>query len=66
LSIHSTSLGEDEPLVVSTVRAARMLDIGKTRLFELLREGKLDSVKLGRSRRIFVNSIRRLIEQKAA
>ena len=33
MSVHSTGLGEDEPLVASPKRARRMLDCGNTRLY---------------------------------
>ena len=66
MSIHSTGLGKDEPLVVSTRQAARLLNVGKTTLHKWLNEGRLDSVKIGRARRITVKSIRKLIGDKVA
>ena len=47
----------DLPLIVKPRRAAAMLDIGLTRLYELLNSGALVSVREGRSRKILVASI---------
>ena len=49
-----------DALVVSTVEGRRMLRIGNTKMHELLRAGHLDSVKIGRARRISVASIQKL------
>jgi hypothetical protein len=64
MSIHSTGLGADEPLVVSPRRARRMLDCGNTRLYELLAARELESFKDGKSRKITVASIKRLIARR--
>jgi hypothetical protein len=45
MSIHSTGLGKDEPLVVSPRRARLMLDCGNTRLYELIAAHELESFK---------------------
>jgi excisionase family DNA binding protein len=42
----------DEQLLFSPERAADKLEIGRTRMFALLKSGELRSVKIGRSRRI--------------
>lgn len=48
-----------EPLLANTDTARSMLgNIGKTKLFELLREGKLERVKLGGKTCITIASIR--------
>jgi hypothetical protein len=49
-----------EVLLVPPAKAARMLGLGKTSIFKLMRSGVLKSKKIGRSRRIFVSSIREL------
>jgi hypothetical protein len=47
------NIGSDEQrLVVSPRRAMRMLDCGRTRLYELIAQGELDSYLDGRSRKI--------------
>jgi hypothetical protein len=64
MSQYSTGLGDDERLVVSPRRARRILDVGNTRLYELLNEKKLDSYLDGRSRKISVASIRRYVAER--
>jgi hypothetical protein len=56
----------DEPLVVSPRRAQRMLDIGHSRLYELLAGGELRSFKDGKSRKIVVASIRDFVARRLA
>ena len=56
----------DEPLVVSPRRAQQMLDIGHSRLYELLSAKELRSFKDGKSRKIIVTSIKEYIERKLA
>jgi len=51
-------------LVVSPSKAMRMLDCGRTRLYQLLDAGELDSYLDGRARRITVESILRRIKRK--
>jgi hypothetical protein len=53
-------------LVVSPRRARHMLDIGNTRLYELLNNKELDSFLDGRNRKITVESIHRLIARRLA
>jgi hypothetical protein len=59
------SIGLDEQrLVVSPRRALHMLDRGRTRLYELIGKGELDSYLDGRSRKITVESIHRHIKRR--
>jgi excisionase family DNA binding protein len=50
-----------EPLSVSPRQACRMLNVGNTRLYQLIGAGELASYQDGRARRITVDSIRRRI-----
>lgn len=52
-----------QPLLVNTRDARFMLGIGNTKLYQLINEGHLETVKLGRKRLITVNSANRLIEK---
>lgn len=52
------------PLVVGTAEAGRLGGWGKTKLFELIAAGELDSFLDGRVRRITVESIEARIERK--
>jgi hypothetical protein len=65
MSIHSR-LNEGEKLVVSPRHAKHMLDVGNTRLYELLNRKELDSFLDGRSRKITVESIYRFIARRLA
>lgn len=47
-----------EAILVSVSDAARMLGIGRTHLYALIGEGKLDTRTVGRRRLIKVESIR--------
>ena len=64
----SEQIGEprDEPIVVSPRRAQQLLDIGHSRLYELLSQGELASFKDGKSRKITVASIRAFVARKLA
>jgi hypothetical protein len=53
-----------EPLVVSPRKAQAILDCGKTKLFELLAAGELESYLDGRCRKITMASIRARHQQK--
>ena len=64
MSIQSTGLGKDEPLVVSPRRARLMLDCGNTRLYELIAARELESYKAGKSRKIVVTSIKAYVARQ--
>ena len=49
-----------EPLLVTTKAACQLLGVGNTKLYELLTQKRLESVKLGKARRITMASIRAL------
>ena len=40
-----------EPALMKIEPACRYLDVGRSKLYELIREGKLDAVKIGKSAR---------------
>jgi hypothetical protein len=58
----SGSAGFDptEPLVVTVREAGRMLRLGRSTIFELLRTNKLERRRVGQSTRVTVRSIREL------
>ena len=64
MSIKSTCLGDDEPLVVGPRRTALMLDCGITRVYELINSRELDSYKDGASRKIVVSSIKAYVARQ--
>jgi excisionase family DNA binding protein len=78
MSIHSTGLGQDEqphgrgrsaspePLVVPPREAWRLLGVGNTTGYALLAAGELESITIGRARRITTASIHRYIARRLA
>jgi excisionase family DNA binding protein len=46
--------------------AARLLNIGQSRLYKLLRTGELESYRDGRARRVTMRSIRKRVARLAA
>ncbi len=66
MTIHGAGSGDIGPLVVKPrdarrMLARRMLSCGQKKLYELLRDGQLESFKDGGSRKITVSSIERYI-----
>lgn len=56
----------DPPLVVSVDEARRLLSIGRTSIFDLIRTNELSSFKRGRRRLILRTSIEAFIERRVA
>jgi excisionase family DNA binding protein len=54
---------ETKPVLVSVAEAARMLSIGRTVAWDLVRKRKIKSVKIGRTRRVPIAAIQDYIEQ---
>lgn len=50
-------------LAVSVEEAAQMLGIGRSKVFELLKEGSLPSIRIGRRRLISCTEIRAFLER---
>jgi len=53
-----------EPLATSINEAAKALSLGRTSIYALIREGRLETIKLGRRTLVKVESVHRLIEGK--
>ncbi len=51
-----------EPLVVSVNEGRRLAGIGRTKFYELIHEGQVRTVTIGRRRLVFVASIREMLE----
>jgi len=66
MSISNTGIGEPGPLVVKPRVAWKMLACSNTHGYELLASGELESYLDGRSRKITVDSIHRLIARRLA
>lgn len=52
-----------QPLTYSIATACQMLGIGRTRVYELINEGHVETVRIGRRRLVKAASLRKLIEQ---
>jgi excisionase family DNA binding protein len=66
VSICSTGLDRQKPLAVSVKRGRELLDIGNTKIWEMINDGQLKSIKLGGKRLIIYSSIESLIGTEAA
>jgi excisionase family DNA binding protein len=56
--------GREPPVLVTVEEAARILSIGRTACYMLVLKGKLQSVKIGRSRRVVLSSLQEFITQQ--
>jgi len=55
-----------QKLLLTPEEAASVLSIGRSKVYELLRTGAIDSVRIGGSRRIRVDSLTKFIDAVAA
>lgn len=53
-----------EPICVRVNEAARMIGIGRTKLYELIASGEIEAIKLGKSTRITTASLHKLIKRQ--
>lgn len=53
-----------DPICVRVNDAARMIGIGRTKLYELIAAGEVETVKLGKSTRITTASLHDLIRRQ--
>jgi excisionase family DNA binding protein len=51
-----------EPVVTSVKDAAKALSLGRTSIYSLIKDGRLETVKLGRRTLIKIESIRNLVD----
>ena len=52
-----------EPICVRINDAARMIGIGRTKLYELISSGELETVKIGKATRITTASLNELVRR---
>lgn len=50
-----------EPICVRVNDAARMIGIGRTKLYKMIASGEIEAIKLGKSTRITTTSLHKLI-----
>ncbi len=53
----------DDPVLVTIKETERRASLGRTKIYELIADGTLRSVKIGRSRRVLMASIRELADR---
>ena len=53
-----------EPLTVRIAVAVHLTGIGRSKIYELIKSGKLDAVKVGASTLVTVASLRRLVQRQ--
>lgn len=53
-----------EPWLLRPKQAAQLLTISRSRIYELMADGSLPSIKIGRSRRIRVDDLRRWLDDQ--
>ncbi|WP_156839840.1 helix-turn-helix domain-containing protein [Novosphingobium aquimarinum] len=55
-----------EPICVRINDAARMIGVGRTKLYELISTGELETVKIGKSTRVTTASIHDLVKRRCS
>ena len=50
-----------EPFLVSIVEAGRMLGLGRTKIYDLVKQGELEVVSIGRRRLVSVASVKAFV-----
>jgi excisionase family DNA binding protein len=58
------SIGSVKPMLLTIPQAARVLAIGRTTMYELIAEGAIEVVRIGRSARIPVDAVRSFVDQQ--
>ncbi|GAA5045507.1 hypothetical protein GCM10023208_00060 [Erythrobacter westpacificensis] len=53
-----------EPICVRINDAARMIGVGRTKLYELISSGELEAVKIGNATRVTTASLRKLVRRR--
>jgi excisionase family DNA binding protein len=53
-----------DPICVRVNDAARMIGVGRTKLYELIAAGEIETVKLGKATRITIASLHDLVRRQ--
>lgn len=65
MTISGPSISNEDALTIRVPDAARMLGIGKTKLYELIAAREIDIIKDGRATLIVVRSLERFVERQS-
>ena len=60
-ALSAEGIAETEPLLLTVPEAAKRLSLGRATVYGLIYEGSLESVKIGKSRRVPVDAIDQFI-----
>ena len=63
-SIDSADRATTGPLLVTVAHAAELLSVSRTTLYELLARGAIESIYIGRSRRVPVGALHEFVESQ--
>lgn len=55
----------NEPILIDVMTFCRLTGCGRTKTYELIRDNRISSIKIGRSRRIFLASVKQLLALSA-
>jgi len=55
-----------DPLTVTVSTAVKLTGLGRTKIWEMLKVGKVESVRVGRRRLVVYSSLKRLLEPQPA
>jgi excisionase family DNA binding protein len=53
-----------EPISVSIIEAAKMIGLGRTSIYAMIADGRLEAFKVGRRTLVRVESIKRLVAKR--
>ncbi|MES1975597.1 MAG: helix-turn-helix domain-containing protein [Pseudomonadota bacterium] len=53
-----------EPIAIRIPEACRMIGIGRSKLYELITSGEIETIKIGVSRLVLVASLARFVDEK--
>lgn len=59
-----TAFPPPDPICVRVNEAARMIGVGRTKLYELIAAGEVETVKLGKATRITTASLHDLVRRQ--
>ncbi|NOW45700.1 excisionase family DNA binding protein [Novosphingobium sp. SG751A] len=63
INMSTLAYAEPQPIAYDLDTAARVSSLGKTRLYELIQQGRLVSTKIGKRRLVMADSLHRLIQE---
>lgn len=53
-----------EPICVRVNDAARMIGVGRTKLYQLISSGELETIKIGKATRVTTASLQELVKRR--